>query len=129
VALTLSIGDREAPGQVAPMTTHILPAFLGLLALATAVHAEDAWMLWEENAFDGPPWRRLELFGTEPECQTGAFREARLTYDKLLRRGTIHSGHLKLEGSRVRIPVDFGDWIVSYECFPDTVDPRGSTGK
>jgi hypothetical protein len=95
-----------------------------LLALATSAYPEGAWVLWEPftigSSDDSPPtWRRVEAFGYQHECQTVTFRSARF---KSL--GEARMRDTELQGSQVYVKAEFEMWISSYECYPDTVNPR-----
>jgi hypothetical protein len=81
----------------------ILPALLCILVLATAAHADCAWILWDmwKSGAKSP----LGSFETQVQCEDAAGRyEARA-----LRDGK--------------------DKDVQYVCFPDTVDPRAPKPK
>ena len=104
----------------------VVTTFCCLLAVVASAQPASRWMLWERQTYgsEGTTWRGLEAFGTERECRTAALREARLKY---LSFGRTKSPQLK--GSRVEVPVEFETQIFSYDCLPDTVDPRGPKGK
>jgi hypothetical protein len=101
----------------------------GLLAVAAPAHSALGWRLWEHRTIqsDSTPtesWRGLEAFETKRECQAAALREAKLQYESLRRMGKP-----ELYGWQVVATLEFDFYVFSYECLPDTVDPRGQKGK
>jgi hypothetical protein len=100
-----------------------------LLAVAAPAHSAFRWRLWEHRTIQSDStatksWRGLEPFETKRECQTAALREARLQYESLRRMGDP-----ELHGWQVVVTLEFDFYIFSYECLPDTLDPRGPKGK
>jgi hypothetical protein len=97
-----------------------------LLMLATSADAESTWVLWErftQESDDRPTtWRWVESFDNQPSCQLASLRVAR---SKSIQRDydTV------LHGSQVQVKAEFEMWTYSYECLPDTVDPRAPKGK
>jgi hypothetical protein len=87
----------------------ILIATLGLLALATAAHAECAFVLWQSYVPFGAPleWHAMDTFETLEACKSAATSSAAATKS------------LRLSGTSV----------YQARCLPDTVDPRGPKGK
>jgi hypothetical protein len=97
-----------------------------LLASVGTASAEGTWVLWVN---DGGSWNSLDAFSGESECRTSALRVAQSLYLRESGRRHTHPGTVELKGTEVHIPVDFDSWIISHECYPDTVDPRGPKTK
>jgi hypothetical protein len=93
-----------------------------LLALADAASAQSAWGLWQRT---GSSSRRLGTFNTESECRTAALRGARSLYNMQSRRNEVHPGTFELHGTEVHIPAGSRSWVISFECFADTIDSSG----
>jgi hypothetical protein len=82
-----------------------LLGLLGVLILATSASAECAWVLWgaqrpHEGTADARAWWVLAAYPTKAECES--------------RRGAVHRRRTSEEAS--------------FECLPDTVDPRSPKG-
>lgn len=99
-----------------------LGVILLLLTSVGTASAQSAWGLWERS---GTSWRRLGALNSESECRKAALREARSLYAMQSRRSQVHPGTVELHGTEVHIPADFGPWVISFECFADTIDSRG----
>jgi hypothetical protein len=93
-----------------------------VLALADAASAQSAWGLWQRT---GSSSRRLGTFNTESECRTAALRGARSLYDMQSRRNEVHPGTVELHGTEVHLPAGSRSWVISFECFADTIDSSG----
>jgi hypothetical protein len=79
--------------------------------------AQDKWVLWEDS---GSSNRGVEIFDAKPECQEAALREARSTFAKT--SGYAWNGKPELNGTKIRVPIEFEILCFSYDCYPDTVD-------
>ena len=105
-----------------------LIVFFLLISAATA-SAECAWVLWVTAGPVGKAKEasRLAAFETFRKCMTGAkatVEHTRDSFDKAAKPVALDSGHM------IRITTPQGErQFFSYDCWPDTVDPRGPKGK
>jgi hypothetical protein len=108
----------------------VLLATLRLFTLATSTHTECAgiawqWMVGVGQDYGGDlPTIRIAAFQTQAACHSYVRADARaipLTKEK----GAKVTDH-HMVGAQVQLP---SGTTLSYECWPDTVDPRGPKGK
>jgi hypothetical protein len=111
------------------MTTRILLITLCLLALASSVSAECAWVLWSAPGATDPSvplaqatvsivpsnWQPVRAYDTSKACEAALSDSQRDEFAALLKRqhkpgATVLDTH-------------------AYRCLPDTVDPRGPKGQ
>lgn len=105
-----------------PLARRVPLVVVLLIALVGAASAQSAWGLWQRT---GSSSRRLGAFNTESECRTAAVRGARSLYDMQSRRNEAHPGTVELHGTEVHLPAGSRSWIISFECFADTIDSSG----
>jgi hypothetical protein len=91
------------------MRRRILLALLCLLALATSVSAECAWVLWEAYPGHQSQWKAVTAATSHEKCEEKATQFTRSNLEQI-QRGRMSS-------------------TLVYECLPDTIDPRGPKGK
>ena len=85
-----------------------------LAALATSASAECAWVLWSEATAGGGSGPHLKPVSGFPSSTACAARAAELMAAQDAEQSKTSSARI------VRL---------GYTCLPDTVDPRGPTGK
>ena len=116
----------------------LLPA-LCLLTWAATAHAKGAWVLWEHsyevwvdsNKVDhrrDVAWKKIAATAAKSDCEDRSVNEARAEYDGLTGEGI----RAILAGSKVGFNqrnTRFTQGYRSFECWPDTVDPRRAKGK
>ena len=93
-----------------------------LIVLVGAASAQSGWGLWQRT---GSSSRRLGAFNTEAECRTAARRGAQSLYDMQSHRNEVHPGTVELHGTEVHLPAGSRSWVISFECFADTIDSSG----
>ena len=112
---------------------------LSLLAWAAPAHAEGAWVLWEhsyevwvdsnkENHRRDGYWKKVTTTASKADCDDRRVGEARAEYYELTGKGvwaTLAGSEVGFDQSNTRYKRGYH----SFECWPDTVDPRGPKGK
>jgi len=112
---------------------------LSLLASATTAHAKGAWVLWKHSYevwVDSykvdhrrdVTWKKIAATSGKSDCENRSVSEARAEYDALTGKGiraTIAGSKVGFNQRNTR----FTQGYRSFECYPDTVDPRGPKGK
>jgi hypothetical protein len=117
------VGDAQQRGQMMTQLARSAPLLVVLLlALADTASGQSAWGLWQRT---GSSSRRLGTFNTESECRTAALRGARSLYDMQSRRNEADPGTFELHGTEVHLPAGSRSWVISFECFADTIDSSG----
>jgi hypothetical protein len=104
-------------------------------AILIVVMLSLVWILWEKtDSFSSRPieWKRIEAFESKDQCTEGT----KGAYDQALSGATgapwetgRRYGSFKYMGAGGVVNLVVGResvamWVVSYECWPDTVDPR-----
>ena len=114
-------------------------AALSLLASVTTVNAKGAWVLWkhsyevwvDSNKADhrrDVAWKKVAAMPAKSGCEERAVSEARAEYDALAgtnTRATLTGAQVGFDQRNTR----FTRGYRRFECWPDTVDPRGAKGK
>jgi len=112
---------------------------LSLLTSAATASAESAWVCWkhsyevwvESNGTEhrrDVSWKKVATTGAKSDCESRGAREARAEYDTLTGKGV----RATLAGSKVAFDqrkTRFTRGYRTFECWPDTVDPRATKGK
>jgi hypothetical protein len=112
---------------------------LSLLASAETAHAESKWVLWKHSYevwIDANKvghrrdvaWKKVNVTTAKSDCDDRRVREARAEYDALTGKrvgATLTGSEVGFDQSDTR----YRHGYRSFECFPDTVDPRGAKGK
>jgi hypothetical protein len=112
---------------------------LSLLISAATAYAEGAWVLWEhsyevwvdsnkENHRRDGYWKKFTATAAKADCDDRRVREARAEYYTLTGKGvgaTLAGSEVGFDQSNPRYKRGYH----SFECLPDTVDPRGPKGK
>ena len=112
---------------------------LSLLAWAATADAEGAWMLWKhsyevwvdtnkDSHRRDVAWKKVKATRAKSDCDDRRVREARAEYYTLTGQGvraTLAGSQVGFDQSNTRYKRGYR----SFECWPDTVDPRGVKGK
>ena len=112
---------------------------LSLLSSVTTAHAAGKWVLWqhsyevwvdgnkESHRRDGG-WRKVTAMASKSDCADRSVREAQAEYHTLTGRGVGAT----LAGSKVGFDqrnTRYKHGYRSFECWPDTADPRRPKAK
>jgi len=108
-----------------------LAVVLLLLASVGTASADCAWVLWEDvySVSTGHTFRLLSATTTEATCRAQARDHARMTEDFHRSGG---SGKVHADAGAACVTVIRPQNLVhvyDYDCFPDTIDPRGPKEK
>jgi hypothetical protein len=120
-----------------------------LLAVATSASAGNAWVLWSQETATRPDvlkedekaWHRMAGFDSKPACMSyastkaGALARVLGAFDASTDKGhkvevqRLGDDYLAVKSTFPGGQFDgLGMWTF-YQCWPDTVDPRGPKGK
>src|SRR5262245_10367699 len=112
---------------------------LCLLTFPATAYAASAWVLWK-HAYEvwvdknkdtyrrDVTWKKVALIVAKADCNDRATREARAEYDTLTGKGvraTLSGSEVGFDQKNTR----FRKGYRKFECWPDTVDPRGAKAK
>ena len=112
---------------------------LSLFTSGAPGSSEAAWVCWKhsyevwvdssrtDHRYD-VAWQRIATTAAKSDCEQRGVREARVEYDTLTGKGI----RATLAGSKVGFDqrkTRFKHGYRNFECWPDTVDPRGPKGK
>src|SRR6266850_7403915 len=112
---------------------------LSLLTSAATAHSESAWVLWQHSYevwIDtnkvshrrDVAWKKVDAATAKSDCEDRTVREARAEYYELTGKGvgaTLAGSEVGFDQSNTRYKRGYH----RFECFPDTVDPRGPKPK
>ena len=112
---------------------------LYLLTSAATAHAHSAWVLWKhsyevwidtnkDSHRREVSWKKVIAGTAKSDCDDRRAREARAEYYELTGKGagaTLAGSEVGFDQSNTRYKRGYH----SFECWPDTVDPRGVKGK
>jgi hypothetical protein len=118
--------------------TKLLLALFLLNSAATA-HAQSAWVLWKhsyevwidtnkDSHRRDVAWKKVTATAAKSDCDDRTVREARAEYHTLTGRGvgaTLTGSKVGFDQSNTRYKRGYH----SFECLPNTVDPRGTKAK
>ena len=121
-------------------------SLLVLLMLATSASAEGAWVLWERTRLNSPkvndsaPWSIKSAHEGKGACGEALAKDMDYWIGQWSKDGYKVVGPGEKGGSapfvrfgdRIVVVVKPADtWVLTrtYDCLPDTVDPRGPRGK
>ncbi len=100
----------------------VLATLCCLLAVATSASAEGAWILWSQPYLPSRgAWILQTAYPTAAECMKALDDSARTL---LVKTERINPTTLF-----VMTTVDGVLYGFQWQCFPDTIDPRGPKGK
>ena len=102
---------------------------LSLLASAATAHAECAWVMWTTGWGSGKQAGNQEYTRREAHASQAACRDASHEWARSMPAARKEGWKVALDrtGAAVYSAGNRDAFII--ECWPDTVDPRGSKGK
>jgi hypothetical protein len=108
---------------------------LSLLTSAATAHAARTWVLWKhsyevwvdtnkDSHRRDVAWKKVSATAAKSDCDDRRVREARAEYSTLTGQGvgaTLAGSEVGFHQSNTR----YRHGYRSFECWPDSVDPRG----
>jgi len=122
-----------------PITTLVVA--LGLLGAPTSALAECAWVLWQEHRISASgglssTWEIGEALQTRDACASRAAlaTKTRAEYMKTSNASAPRPDpdqKVEVVGDTVQVTLARAGqfWVYRHVCLPDTLDPRGPTGR